>query len=113
MLPRTASGQNETLQLEQSPNVAAMRWRGSLGIIVFSLAFPEAVSSLQRTLLSAYAFVDGKVCQFLPDPQSSRICHRWAVRIRNLADLFLFPALVKDAAIHNLDMRRVLPAKDE
>src|SRR5262249_9565389 len=29
--PRTASGQNESFQLKQSPNVAAMRWRGWLG----------------------------------------------------------------------------------
>ncbi len=30
-LPRTASGQNAPFQVQQNPNVAAMRWRGGLG----------------------------------------------------------------------------------
>jgi hypothetical protein len=30
-LPRTASGHNAPFQIQQSPNVAAMRWRGLLG----------------------------------------------------------------------------------
>jgi hypothetical protein len=30
--PRTASGQNGSFQIKQSPNVAAMRWRGWLGL---------------------------------------------------------------------------------
>ncbi|HXG17461.1 MAG TPA: hypothetical protein VNN62_00095, partial [Methylomirabilota bacterium] len=29
--PRTASGQTGSFQIQQSPNVAAMRWRGLLG----------------------------------------------------------------------------------
>ena len=32
--PRTASGQKAAFQLEQYPNVAAMRWRGWLGVLV-------------------------------------------------------------------------------
>ena len=36
--PRTASGQNAAFQLEQKPNVAAMRWRGWLNALLITFS---------------------------------------------------------------------------
>jgi hypothetical protein len=40
--PRTASGHNETVQLEQRPNVAVMRWRG---LILIQASFAASYSA--------------------------------------------------------------------